>query len=45
MAQLSTEYYRGNDQYSDGEIEDRILQIVQEEKSLDASGDRSFPVL
>ena len=45
MAHFNTQYYQGNDQYSDGEIEEKILQIVQEGKSLEASGDRSFSVL
>ncbi len=45
MAQLNTYYYQGNDQYSDGDVEERILQIVQEGKSLEESGDRSFSVL
>ena len=44
MAQFNTQYYRGDDQYSDGDIEEKILQIVQEGKSLEASGDRSFSV-
>ena len=45
MAELNTQYYQGNDQYSDGEVEERILRIVQEKKSLEESGERSFPVL
>ena len=45
MARFNTQYYRGNDQYSDGEIEETILKIVQEGKSLEESEDRSFSVL
>ena len=45
MAQFDTQYYIGDDQYSDGSVEERILQIVQEGKSLEESGDRSFSVL
>ena len=45
MAEFNTQYYQGNDQYSDGEVEERILRIVQEKKSLEESGDRSFSVL
>ena len=45
MARFDTEYYKGTDQYSDGDIEDRILEIVRAGKSPDEAGDRSFPVL
>ena len=45
MAKFNTQYYQGNDQYSDGDIEERILRIVQEKSSWETSGDRSFPVL
>ena len=45
MAQFNTQYYSGDDQYSDGRIEETILQIVQEGKSLETSEDRSFSVL
>ena len=45
MAHFNTQYYKGNDQYSDGDIEDKILQIVRESESLEESGERSFPVL
>ncbi len=45
MAQFNTQYYSGDDQYSDGRIEDRILQMVQEGKNLETSEDRSFSVL
>lgn len=45
MAQLDTQYYSGNDQYSDGSIEERILQIVQDGGTLETYRDRSFSVL
>ncbi len=45
MAQFNTQYYSGDDQYSDGRIEETILQIVQEGKSLETLEDRSFSVL
>ena len=45
MAQFNTQYYSGNDQYSDGEVEEKILRIVQDNKSLEESEDRSFSVL
>ena len=45
MAQLQTQYYQGNDQYSDGGIEETILRIVQEKASWETMPDRSFPVL
>ncbi len=45
MAKFDTRYYQGTDQYSDGDIEDEILSIVKEGKSLEESGNRSFAVL
>ena len=45
MAQFNTQYYSGDDQYSDGEVEEKILRIVQDNKSLEESEDRSFSVL
>lgn len=45
MAAFNTDYYKGTDQYSDGDIEERILEIVRAGKSPDETGDRSFPVL
>ncbi len=45
MAKFDTQYYQGTDQYSDGDIEEEILSIVKEGKSLEESGNRSFAVL
>ncbi len=45
MAEFDTRYYHGTDQYSDGDIEDEILSIVKEGKSLEESCSRSFAVL
>ena len=45
MAEFNTDYYKGTDQYSDGDVEDRILEIVRAGKSSADAGDRSFPVL
>lgn len=45
MAVFNTEYYKGTDQYSDGDIEERILEIVREGKTPEDIPDRSFPVL
>ncbi len=45
MAQFDIQYYQGTDQYSDGDIEEEILSIVKAGKSLEESGNRTFPVL
>ena len=45
MAEFNTDYYKGTDQYSDGDVEDRILEIVRAGKSSEITDDRSFPVL
>ena len=45
MAEFNTDYYKGTDQYSDGDVEDRILERVRAGKSSEDTGDRSFPVL
>ena len=45
MAEFNTDYYKGTDQYSDGDVEDRILEQVRAGKSSEDTDDRSFPVL
>ncbi len=45
MADFNTDYYNGTDQYSDGDVEDRILEIVRAGISSEDTEDRSFPVL
>ena len=45
MAEFNTDYYKGTDQYSDGDVEDRILESVRTGKSSEDTDDRSFPVL
>lgn len=45
MAKLNLEYYGGDNQYSDGEVEEEILQIVNEKKTLKDLEQISFPVL
>ena len=45
MAIFNTDYYTGSDLYSDGEVENRILEIVRTGKPLEDTAERSFPVL
>ncbi len=45
MAKIHFDYYSGEDQYSDGEIEEEIQNIVQDGKTLEELDDVSFPVL
>lgn len=45
MAKLNLDYYSGEDQYSDGDIEEKILQIAREKKSLAELSGVEFPVL
>ena len=40
MAELNLDYYRGSDQYSDGDVEDRILRDV---RKLTAAGKAEGP--
>lgn len=44
---LNYDYYSGEDYYSDGEIEDRLLQIVKENDSFEQiiSEEKSWPIL
>ncbi len=46
-AQLNLKFYTGKDQYSDGEIEEEILRIVEENKDFDniLSNDDRWPIL
>jgi len=46
MAKLNLTYYSGEDRYSDGDIEEKILQIVREERRAEekrAAGERCPP--
>ena len=45
MAEFNTEYYQGEDRYSDGDVEERILQFVMEEGDREVPRDGTFPVL
>ncbi len=45
MAQLNLDYYSGKDLYSDGDIENEILEIVKEGKWSENAADVKFPVL
>ena len=45
MAEFNTEYYQGEDRYSDGDVEERILQCVMEEGDREVPRDGTFPVL
>lgn len=45
MADLNTTFYRGEDQYSDGDVEDRILQMVKKGQGPDDADSSDFAVL
>lgn len=45
MAKLDLAFYKGEDRYSDGDIEDSILEIVRAGKNAADAGTHSFPVL
>ena len=45
MAVFNTDYYKGTDRYSDGDIEDRILELVKAGVPENGPEDHSFPVL
>ena len=45
MAKLNLEYYSGDNRYSDGDIEDEILQIVKSGTPFSQLGKVPFPVL
>ena len=45
MAQLNLDYYSGKDLYSDGDIENEILEIVKAGKWSERNTDVKFPVL
>ena len=45
MAKLNLDYYSGDNQYSDGDIEDEILEIAKSGKQLEKLGKVEFPIL
>lgn len=45
MAKLNLDYYSGENHYSDGDIEEEILKIAREGRSLSELGKVEFPVL
>ena len=45
MAVFNTDYYKGTDRYSDGDVEDRILELVKAGVPEEGPEDHSFPVL
>ena len=45
MAEFNTVYYQGEDRYSDGDVEERILETVMEEGDREVPEDGTFPVL
>lgn len=45
MAILNLDYYRGADLYSDGDVENEILEIVKSGRSFETMKDARFPVL
>lgn len=45
MAKLNLNYYKGQDLYSDGDVENEILELVQSGMEPGPDGDVKFPVL
>lgn len=45
MAKLNLNYYCGEDLYSDGDVEEEILQLVRSGQETEPGEDASFPVL
>lgn len=45
MAKLNLDYYKGEDLYSDGDIEEEILEIVRSGRSFEELGEVKFPVI
>lgn len=45
MAKLNLDYYKGEDLYSDGDVEEEILEIVRSGRNFEESGEVKFPVI
>lgn len=45
MAKLNLDYYKGEDLYSDGDVEEEILEIVRSGRNFDEIDEVKFPVI
>lgn len=45
MAKLNLEFYKGNDLYTDGDIEEKMLELAQKCPDIDDFADQEFPIV
>ena len=43
MAKLNLDYYKGEDLYSDGDVEEEILEIIRSGRNFDEIDEVKFP--